>query len=106
MIVFASIGFLGQQILSQFEEPDKSARGSFLRAFYSTDPGTFFSEKVAKRRWFPLRSMNAEEYKQLLEERLLRVDAEISLVEEDIHKLRCHVTSPAASKNFTFSSDV
>lgn len=87
MIVFAMMGFIGQKMFTNFRESEIKARNSSSPQLDLNNYKMPFPDELASRKWFPFRSMNDKEYKQLLEERLLRIDAEILLLEEDIHKL-------------------
>ena len=39
-------------------------------------------------KWSPMKVLTDEEYESMLREKLLRVDAEIAIVDEDLGKLR------------------
>lgn len=55
-----------------------------------------FWNKVADRKWSPMKRLSDEEYGNMLKERLLRVEADIALVDEELEKLRIEerVTNP------------
>lgn len=47
-----------------------------------------FWERVAEMRWSPLTVLSDEDYRNILKEKLLRVEAEIALVDEEVERLR------------------
>ena len=44
--------------------------------------------RVADGKWSPFRRLSEHDYEKLLQERLLRIDAEIALIDENIGRLR------------------
>ena len=44
--------------------------------------------KVADMKWSPMKKLSDEEYGNLLKERLLRIEADIALVDEELEKVR------------------
>ena len=47
-----------------------------------------FWERVAEMKWSPLTVVSDEDYGNMLKEKLLRVEAEIALVDEEMERLR------------------
>jgi hypothetical protein len=45
-------------------------------------------ENLLNSRWSPVKVLSDKEYERMLEEKLLRLNAEIALIDEDITKLR------------------
>lgn len=88
--MFTLFGFLGQTVYNRLD-----ARHSQQVAMEtdSVNEGRMkkqrgFWNKIADMRWSPLKTLTDEEYGDILREKLLRVDAEIALVSEQVEKLR------------------
>ena len=45
-------------------------------------------ERLANSRWSPVKILSDEEYENMLQEKLLRVEAEIAVLDEHIENLR------------------
>jgi hypothetical protein len=45
-------------------------------------------QRVASMKWSPMQSLSNAEYEAILREKLLRIDADIAIVDEDIEKLK------------------
>ena len=45
-------------------------------------------DSIASSRWVPLKSLSDEEYDQILRERLLKTEAELSMVNDEITDLK------------------
>lgn len=75
--MFAIVGALGQKIYNladsrkQAVNSDINRRNSWLNS-----------------RWSPVKVLSDDEYEKLLQEKLLRVDAEISLLDESIQAVK------------------
>jgi len=44
-------------------------------------------QQIADSRWVPLRSLSDEEYRNMLSEKLLGIEAEIAIIDEKIQEL-------------------
>lgn len=44
-------------------------------------------QRMADSKWIPLRSLSDQEYKSMLSEKLLSIDAEIALLDEKMEEL-------------------
>lgn len=77
MVVFATVGALGQKVYNladsgkQAVNTDTHGRSSWLNS-----------------RWSPVKVLSDDEYEKLLQEKLLRVNAEISLLDESIQAVK------------------
>lgn len=77
--MFALLGATGQVIYNRadarqsalVEEPKKSMKDSWLNS-----------------KWSPMKVLSDSEYEDMLREKLLRVNAEIALIDENIERLR------------------
>ena len=80
MLVWGVLGLAGQVAVDvaapKIEESRKQSNG----------PGLI--ERIASSKWSPMTRLSDEEYERMLKERLLRVEAEIALVDEDIAKVK------------------
>ncbi|TVY91543.1 hypothetical protein LAWI1_G001747 [Lachnellula willkommii] len=89
-IMFALFGAAGQAIYNR-----SAAQNSNLPQT-ATDKSEKFSWMNSK--WSPVKVLSDAEYEELLQERLLRVNAEIALVDETIEDLRAQERDIAAKK--------
>lgn len=54
-------------------------------------------QRMAESKWIPLRSLSDQEYRDMLSEKLLSIDAEIALLDEKIEELEKSRPVPASS---------
>jgi signal recognition particle GTPase len=47
-----------------------------------------FMKRVAEARWSPMQNLSDKQYESMLKEKLLRIDVEISIIDEKIEELR------------------
>ncbi|KAL2222056.1 hypothetical protein M432DRAFT_207353 [Thermoascus aurantiacus ATCC 26904] len=78
VIVFSLLGYLGQSSYNavdrwRLENPDISTKT--------------IVQRIADSRWVPLRSLSDEEYRNMLSEKLLGIEAEIAIIDEKIQEL-------------------
>ncbi|TVY18407.1 hypothetical protein LARI1_G002667 [Lachnellula arida] len=97
-IMFALFGAAGQAIYNR-----SAAQNSNLPQT-ATDKSEKFSWMNSK--WSPVKVLSDAEYEELLQERLLRVNAEIALVDETIEDLRAQERDIAAKKVASESKDL
>lgn len=57
-----------------------------------------FGQRIAESGWVPMKVLSDEQYKDMLRERLLNVDADIAIVDEKIEELRATSKPDAESK--------
>ena len=55
---------------------------------WNTNPEESATEGFLKSKWSPVTFLTDDEYQKILEEKLLRVDVEIALVDDNIKELR------------------
>lgn len=116
-VVFAGLGFVGEKVVAGFRGRDDEefedeivkdseeivAQARTTRAFgekhqfqhdqppqrenkqANAKPGLI--ERMAKSRWNPMRRLTDQEYEDMLKEKLIRVEAEIAIVDEEVAKL-------------------
>jgi hypothetical protein len=51
-------------------------------------PARSWLERLADSRWVPIKSLSDQKYKEMLQEKLLTVEADIALLDERIQALR------------------
>ncbi|KAK4456232.1 hypothetical protein QBC34DRAFT_13127 [Podospora aff. communis PSN243] len=69
---------------------------------WNTNPEESATEGFLKSKWSPVTFLTDEEYQKILEEKLLRVDVEIALVDDNINELRAaeeQSRKPTAAKD-------
>ncbi|KAI9734483.1 MAG: hypothetical protein M1818_006872 [Claussenomyces sp. TS43310] len=86
-IVFAIFGSIGQAAYNMAD-----ARHSQSDDARKVSPETSWMSS----RWSPIKVLSDAEYEKMLQEKLLRVNAEIALVDEDMERLRTLHTNPLA----------
>lgn len=86
--MFSILGGSGQALVSFFQATDFSLK----------DRRSIFESK-----WSPLKKLSDEEYVDMMDEKILRIDAEIALIEEKITELR-QVSAQASSNGHDSSS--
>ncbi|KAK4692589.1 hypothetical protein P7C71_g4650, partial [Lecanoromycetidae sp. Uapishka_2] len=89
-IMFTMFGFLGQMVYNRLDARHSDNVAVEVEA---VNEGKVKKEKgfwtrVAEMKWSPMKALTDEEYENILREKLLRVDAEIALVDEQVEKLR------------------
>lgn len=77
-IVFSLLGYVGQKSYNaidtwQMEQPDA--------------PSKPIIQRMADSKWIPLKSLSDDDYRRILNEKMLSIEAEIALVDEKIGEL-------------------
>ncbi|KAL4871087.1 hypothetical protein BDV12DRAFT_164756 [Aspergillus spectabilis] len=78
LVIFSLLGYVGQASYNaidrwQLEQANK--------------PSKPFLERMAQSKWIPLKSLTDDEYKGILNEKLLGIEAEIALIDDKIEEL-------------------
>lgn len=93
-IMFSIFGLLGQTIYNSMDA--LHTQELQLAAIEGQKADSTFWRRVANSKWSPMKVLSDKEYDNMLRERLLRVNAEISLIDENIERLRAeHVKGSA-----------
>lgn len=79
VVVFSLLGYLGQSSWNMIE------RWRLESANSSTKP---ILQRIADFKWAPLRSLSDDDYKHILSEKLLSIEAEIAILDEKIQQLQ------------------
>lgn len=87
VIIFSLLGYCGQ---SAFNRVDA---WQMEKAQNPTKP---LAQRMADSKWIPLRHLSDEEYREMLNEKLLSIEAEIALLDEKIEKLEESRPVPSA----------
>jgi len=77
------IGGLGQVAYNTINPGDLSSDTDA-----TSKPRKPMLERLANSRWSPVKILSDEEYENMLQEKLLRVEAEIAVLDEHIENLR------------------
>lgn len=86
-IVFALLGGLGQVAYNFADSRERKA---------TSDQGSWLNS-----RWSPVKALSDDEYGKILQERLLRLNAEIALLDENIDAVKRTAPGTTAPKDGT-----
>lgn len=85
IIMFSLFGLIGQVVFNRVDAKHSASESVGLdNASHAESIG----RRLATSRWTPVKVLSDEEYESMLRERLLRVNAEIAIIDEDIERLR------------------
>lgn len=85
MVLFSFLGYCGQ---SAFDHVD------MWQMKQTQKPSKSLVQRIADSKWIPLRQLTDEDYRGILSEKLLSIEAEIALLDEKIMELE--KTQPAS----------
>lgn len=88
--MFTLFGYLGQTIYDTLDARNSKQVASDAQAVAEgkEKDGKRFWERVAEMKWSPLKVLSDEDYGNMLKEKLLRVEAEIALLDEEVERLK------------------
>ena len=87
-VMFSLFGFAGQYIYNKLDARHTfQVQSTSPSSSFSTSAGTFW-RKLASHSYSPMKVLSDAEYEAMLQERLLRVEAEIALVDEKIEVVK------------------
>jgi hypothetical protein len=78
VVIFSLLGYCGQ---SAFNKVDT------WQMEKTQNPGKPIFQRMAESKWIPLRHLSDEDYRDILSEKLLSIEAEIALLDEKIEEL-------------------
>ena len=84
-IMFTIFGYIGQSLYNTIDE--RNTRKSQQEATEGNEAGSLW-RRIANSKWSPMKVLTDEEYEKILQEKLLRVRAEIAVLDDDIEKLK------------------
>ncbi|KAJ9244471.1 hypothetical protein DTO271D3_4019 [Paecilomyces variotii] len=79
VVIFSMLGYLGQSSYNAID------RWQAQRA--QEGPSKPFLQRLADSKWVPLKALSDEDYKHMLSEKLLNIEAEIALIDDKIQDL-------------------
>ena len=104
VIMFSLFGFAGQHLYNALDAQHQDSLGPLAThtaqsksitnadtekmGTESTEPIEPLWKRVLNSKWSPMKVLSDEQYETLLREKLLRVEAELAIVEEDIEKMK------------------
>jgi hypothetical protein len=65
---------------------------------HAQNPSKPIAQRMAESKWIPLRHLSDEEYRGILSEKLLSIEAEIALLDEKIEQLEQSRPAPTDSR--------
>ena len=82
-MIFGLFGCLAQ---TSYNVVDASRRAALSTTDQS--PAQSFLQKLASKKWIPVKSLSDEEYESMLQEKLVKLEAEIALIDDGIASLK------------------
>jgi hypothetical protein len=70
---------------------------ALVNLYHTTDFSLKERRSIFESKWSPLKKLSDEEYVDMMDEKILRIDAEIALIEEKIAELRQAPGQPAGA---------
>ena len=88
--MFTIFGYVGQTVYGVLDARHSEQVASDAQAEVEgkKNHGKSFWAKLLGMKWSPVTVLSNEEYANILKEQLLRVDAEIALVDEEVERLQ------------------
>ena len=88
--MFTLFGYLGQTIYTTLDARHSAQVASDAQAVAEGKEkvGKRFWERIAEMKWSPLTVLSDGDYAIVLKEKLLRLEAEIASVDEEVEKMR------------------
>lgn len=87
VVVFAAIGGVGQAVYGAMDARH-AMRVRRAEAESEGEAADGVWSRIVASRWNPVKRLGDEEYEGMLQEKLIRVEAEIALVEEDLARMK------------------
>ena len=84
--MFTLFGYVGQTVYNKLDA--KYSEQVAVEMHKEKEEKRGLWNKVAEMKWSPMKKLSDEEYGNLLKERLLRIEADIALVDEELEKVR------------------
>ena len=84
--MFTIFGYVGQTIYDVLDARHSEQIASEVEG--KKNDGKSFWAKLAGMKWSPVTFLSHEEYANILKEKLLSVDAEIALLDEEVERLQ------------------
>ena len=84
-IMFTILGYIGQSLYNRLDERHTQ---KIMQIGLDGNETESLWRRVANSKWSPMKVLSDEEYENILQKKLLRVQAEIAVLEDDIEKLK------------------
>lgn len=94
--MFSLFGFTGQYIYNIFFDKSAASSSDNTSSQQQQPQGNFF-QRLADKKWTPFSVLSDVEYEDMLKEKILRLDADIALVDDRIVALRALEREEAAA---------
>lgn len=78
-MIFSLLGYVGQRSYTAVDG---------WHANEQVNPSKPLSQQLSESKWVPFRILSDEQYKEMLSEKLLSVEAEIALIDDKIQRLQ------------------
>ncbi|KAL3495711.1 hypothetical protein BJX62DRAFT_159462 [Aspergillus germanicus] len=78
LVIFSLLGCIGQASYNTIDQ---------WQLKHANKPSKPFLDRMAESKWIPLKSLSDDEYRHILSEKLLSVEAEIALIDDKIEEL-------------------
>ncbi|OCL05636.1 hypothetical protein AOQ84DRAFT_298527, partial [Glonium stellatum] len=85
--MFSLFGYAGQSIYNALDARNTQEQQEKLQNQNKSEKESLL-HRIAKSRWSPMKVLSDEEYENMLQEKLLRIEAEIALIDDNIEKLK------------------
>ncbi|KAK1139816.1 hypothetical protein N8T08_011135 [Aspergillus melleus] len=77
-VIFSMLGYVGQSSYNAIDT---------WQMEHANNPSKPIIQRIADSKWIPLRSLSDDDYRGMLSEKLLSIEAEISLIDDKIEEL-------------------
>lgn len=94
--MFSLFGFTGQYIYNIFFDKSAASFSGNTSSQQQQPQGNFF-QRLADKKWTPFSVLSDVEYEDMLKEKILRLDADIALIDDRIVALRALEREEAAA---------
>jgi hypothetical protein len=84
--MFAIFGALGQSIYNTLDAAHTAEIEN--AALNLSQPPRSLVHRIADMKWSPMKVLSDDEYKDMLTRKLLKIDAEIAILDEDVARLK------------------
>ncbi|GFF47777.1 hypothetical protein IFM58399_08133 [Aspergillus lentulus] len=78
VVVFSLLGYLGQRSYNAIDS---------WQMEHANTPSKPILQRIADSKWIPLKTLSDDEYRGILSEKLLSIEAEIAIIDEKIEEL-------------------
>lgn len=88
-VIFSLLGYLGQSSYNAIDT---------WQMEHANSPSKPIIQRIADSKWIPLRTLSDDDYRGMLSEKLLSIEAEMSLIDDkiaDLERAKAGYESPA-----------